>query len=77
MGKRIGRHTVKIDKPLYIVSASSFVGKKEGEGPLKDYFDYVSDDVMFGEKSWEKAESKFFKSAFSSAIEKSGKNRTI
>ena len=73
MGKRIGRHTVKIDKPLYIVSAASFVGKKEGEGPLKDYFDYVSDDVMFGEKSWEKAESKFFKSAFSSAIEKSGK----
>ena len=41
--------------------------------PIKDYFDYIIDDMMFGEKSWEKAESKFFKKAFETALEKSGK----
>ena len=55
------------------MSTASYVGKKEGEGPIKDYFDYIIDDMMFGEKSWEKAESKFFKKAFETALEKSGK----
>ena len=34
MNKRIGRHTVKIENPVYIVSAASYAGKKEGEGPI-------------------------------------------
>lgn len=72
MGTRVGRYTVKINKPVYVVSTAAFVGEKEGEGPLKDYFDYVSKDAMFGEKSWEKAESRFFKEAFNLAIKKSG-----
>ena len=72
MGTRVGRYTVKINKPVYVVSTAAFVGEKEGEGPLKDYFDYISKDAMFGEKSWEKAESRFFKEAFNLAIKKSG-----
>ena len=72
MGLCVGRHTVKLRNPVYIASTASFVGKKEGDGPLKDYFDYVSNDAMFGERSWEKAESKFFKEAFNLAIQKSG-----
>ena len=46
MGLCVGRHTVKLRNPVYIASTASFVGKKEGDGPLKDYFDYVSNDAM-------------------------------
>ena len=73
MNKRIGRHTVKIENPVYIVSAASYAGKKEGEGPLGKYFDFVAEDIMLGEKSWEKAESMFFKKAFETAMQKAGK----
>ena len=74
MNKRIGRHTVKIEKPVYIISAASYAGKKEGEGPLGKYFDFVAKDIMLGEKSWEKAESMFFKKAFETALQKAEKN---
>jgi len=33
------------------------VGNKEGEGPLKDNFDLIVDD-LWGEETWEKCESK-------------------
>ena len=58
MIKRIGKHTARLENPVYIISASSTAGKKEGEGPLGKMFDKVLDDDMFGEESWEKAESK-------------------
>lgn len=40
----------------YLVSSASVVGKKEGQGPLGELFDMVGDD-LFGEKTWEAAES--------------------
>lgn len=55
---RLGRSTVRYDNPPYILEASSTVGKKEGEGPLREDFDYILKDDYFGEDSWEKAESK-------------------
>jgi len=58
MNKRIGRHTVKLSMPPSIIGSYSYVGKKEGEGPLKHCFDRISNDMYFGEKSWEQAESK-------------------
>ena len=39
MTKRIGRQTVAFSKPVVIRAAASTVGKKEGEGPLGQYFD--------------------------------------
>ena len=45
-------------------------GKKEGEGPLKRCFDYISPDAWFGEKSWEKAESTMLRKCFSIACDK-------
>ena len=36
MCKRLGRHTVKLEKPVYITAAASTAGKKEGEGPLRE-----------------------------------------
>jgi stage V sporulation protein AD len=46
------------------------VGRKEGEGPLRDSFDYINEDSYFGEKTWEKAESTMQKMTLNKALEK-------
>lgn len=46
------------------------VGKKEGEGPLKEFFDYISEDSYFGQQTWEKAESQMLKQSFELACSK-------
>ena len=51
MGKHIGKQSAKFDKDIYIIETASTVGSKEGEGPLKDYFDVISEDNSFGEDS--------------------------
>lgn len=76
MAKRIGRHTAVLDEPVYIISAASIAGKKEGEGPLGKLFDKVLEDDMYGEKSWEMAESKLVKDNFNLALQKSGLDKT-
>ena len=48
---RIGRQTVKIERPVYIRETSSIVGMKEGEGPLREAFDEVLTDDTLGEKT--------------------------
>lgn len=70
MTKRIGSQTVKFEKPPVIASTASIVGPKEGQGPLKDYFDNVVEDILHGQDSWEKAESKFVFDGLSLAVEK-------
>ena len=65
-GKRIGRQTVQFSTPPVIRAAASVVGRKEGEGPLRDRFDSVSQDTYFGEKSWEQAESAMLRQCFAS-----------
>lgn len=72
MKKHIGRQTVRFEKPPAVAGYASVVGKKEGEGPLKDCFDYISDDSYFGEQSWEKAESRMLRQCFSLACDKAG-----
>jgi stage V sporulation protein AD len=63
MIKRYGEQTVLFSKPVGIMAAASVVGHKEGEGPLGRCFDIVQQDLTFGTKSWEKAESEFVKEA--------------
>jgi stage V sporulation protein AD len=46
------------------------VGKKEGEGPLAECFDYIGEDVTFGQKSWEKSEAWLQQKAFGLALSK-------
>lgn len=65
MTKRKGRQTLILESAPTIAAHAAVVGKKEGEGPLKQYFDYISDDSYFGEKSWEKAESAMLRQCFS------------
>lgn len=73
MKKRIGKHTIRLEKPVYIISAASTAGRKEGEGPLKDLFDTILDDDMYGEMSWEMAESKLVRETFTRAAKKAEK----
>ena len=72
MEKRMGRQTVALSEPVYIISAASVAGKKEGEGPLGKYFDVVLADGLNNEESWEKAESSFVSKGFNLALLKSG-----
>lgn len=62
------------NRPI-IAAAFSVVGKKEGEGPLGKWFDYVSEDDTFGESTWEKSESMMLKKAIEQSIVKSGKEK--
>ena len=71
--KRIGRHTVKLESEVYITAASSTAGRKEGEGPLKGLFFIVLEDDMYGEMSWEMAESKLVRETFIRVANKDGK----
>lgn len=39
VGKQTGKASISFTDPVYIQSAASVVGSKEGNGPLKEYFD--------------------------------------
>lgn len=71
--RRNGRQTVKLQNPPSIISTGSIVGPKEGQGPLRHYFDTIIDDEIWGEKSWEKAESKLMRENFARILTKAGK----
>ena len=66
--KRIGSQTVKLSSPPSIIGTSSIVGPKEGEGPLKDYFDIILEDDMWGQESFEKSEAKIQEEAVKLAV---------
>ena len=70
--KRLGKQTIQFDNPPTILQTASIVGPKEGEGPLAKYFDQCLEDEFWGEKTWEKAESKIMKETVNSVISKSG-----
>ncbi len=71
-GKKIGKQTIRfVNKPI-ISGMCSVVGTKEGQGPLKEYFDVILQDDMYNEKTWEKAESKMLKEAVMTAAKRSG-----
>jgi len=70
MEKRIGKRTVKLQRKVYLESAASIVGPKEGEGPWGACFDQILEDDMWGEKSWEKAETKMFYESVRLAMDK-------
>ena len=67
---KIGNQTIKLTNPPYILETSSIVGPKEAEGPLAKYFDQTLDDEFWGEKTWEKAESKIIKETVNMVIRK-------
>lgn len=72
MIKRIGHNTIGFEEMPSIIGFGSVAGKKESEGPLKNYFDKLVFDSYAGKESWEKAESYFQEEAFSIALAKAG-----
>ena len=70
--KKIGKQTIQFDAPPTILECASIVGPKEAQGPLSKYFDQTLDDEFWGEKTWEKAESKIIKETVNTVINKSG-----
>ncbi|MCY6958603.1 stage V sporulation protein AD [Clostridium brassicae] len=70
MSKRIGKQTIKLNSKPKIITTTSVVGPKEGEGPFKDYFDIILQDDLDGKDSYEKAESSLLYRAVSETITK-------
>ena len=69
---KLGKQTICMDNSPTILQAASIVGPKEADGPMAKYFDKCLEDEFWGEKSWEKAESKIIKETVNLAIAKSG-----
>ena len=72
MPERKGQFTVTLSSRPTILGYAAVAGKKEGEGPLGRYFDYIFEDTTLGEKTWEKAESALQREAFTRALDKAG-----
>ena len=70
--KKLGRQTAALSSPLALLSWGNVAGKKEGEGPLGNTFDYLDGDDTFGESTWEKAESAMQRQALSLALNRGG-----
>jgi len=74
MSTRTGKQTVVMSNPPVIIGGAAIVGRKEGDGPLARYYDQIVDDEYFGEKSFEKAESRLLRDTLVKALEKCGKS---
>ena len=68
----MGSQSIQFDQAPYLVASGSIVGKKEADGPLGKLFDRMDEDNLFGEKTWEAAESKMQKEACLIALKKAG-----
>lgn len=70
MTQVVGLQSIQFNKATHIISYASIVGKKEGEGPLGKLFDMVGENPIFGEETWEEAESTLQKEATQLALGK-------
>ena len=76
MPTRTGKNTIELKTKPSISGYAAAVGKKEGEGPLAQYFDKIYIDEFCGEKSFEKAETHLQKSAIQTALKKAKISKT-
>ena len=70
MTKRIGKQTLLLPSAPAVLGSAAVAGKKEGDGPLKDRFDFISEDSYFGQSTWEKAESHMLRQCFQLCCDK-------
>lgn len=68
--KKMGMQTLSFFNPPVITSRAAIVGPKEGEGPWGQDFDWILDDYLYGEVSWEKAENKILRETVKLALNK-------
>lgn len=62
--------TIVLKNKAWVKSFAAVVGKKEKNGPMGKYFDYTSEDALFGEETYEKAECRMQQIATSLALKK-------
>ena len=65
-----GKQSVVFPNFPAIEANAAIVGKKEGEGPLREDFDQITQDTKLNQASWEKAESELQKTALELALGK-------
>ncbi len=70
--RRVGNRTFVFPTRPEIVGAAAVAGVKEGKGPQAEWFDLILQDDYYGEKTFEKAESKMLRSSFNMALENAG-----
>ena len=68
MLNRLGNQTIIFRNKPRVVGHYSVVGPKEGNGNFGKFFHKVLTDDLFGEKSYEAAESKMLMLAITEAI---------
>lgn len=73
---RQGRYTLVLPSRPSFAGNAAVVGKTEGQGPLKNEFDYIFEDDTLGEASFEKAESSLQREAIIRALSKAQKAMT-
>ena len=66
------RGIIRFRKKIRVVSSACVGGKKENEGPLRDYLDRSFNDPLVLEDSFEKAEGILCRNALEIALEKAG-----
>lgn len=66
--KKIGQQTFRFANPPVIIGTGTIVGDMEGKGPYGNEFDWVIEDSLFGQKSWEKAEQRLLLEAIKLAL---------
>ncbi len=76
MPRRMGKYTIELENKPSIIGYAAVVGKKEAEGPLGKYFDKAYNDAFFGERTFEKAETKMQKLTIEAAVKKSGLSKS-
>lgn len=76
IGKQAGKQSFILNEPPVIRAWASVAGKKEADGPLCSTFDFVSDDALFGQKTWEQAERKMQQMTLNTLIKKSGVDKS-
>lgn len=65
-----GNQTLEFKNKPKILNTAAVVGPKESEGPLSIYFDLKLDNVLYGEKTFEKAESKIMQTTVNNLLSK-------
>ena len=76
MSKRIGKQTIETPSKPRIIATCSIVGPKEGQGPLRDYFDIILEDDINGKDTYEKAESSILYTAVTEGIKRANLRET-
>ncbi len=67
---RAGGQTLVFNNRPAVASMAAIAGEMEGQGTFGDHFDTVLTDDLWGEETWEKAESKMFEEVVRKALSK-------